>query len=72
MNVYVLIEETSQDDFTDADRNMAEASSTIIGIYEDRSRAEKEKERLDEISKSNKTNYGCDLNCYLIEERPVL
>lgn len=67
MNVYVLIEETSQDDFVDANRNMAEASSTIIGIYEDRSRAEKEKERLDEIK-----HYGCNLNCYLIEERPVL
>ena len=72
MNVYLLIEETDQDEFVDRNGDSAAAFSTIVGVYESRERAEKEQNAMEEMSKRNEKELGCDPLFYFIEERPIL
>lgn len=66
MNVFVLVEEYEQDVFFNKRGDPASPYSSIIGIYEDKDKAEREKEHFEE---QNKKNDGCS---YFVEERPVL
>ena len=72
MNVYLLVEETEQEEFTDKHGDSAAAFSTIVGVYETRERAEKEQHAMEDMSKRNEKEFGCDPLFYFIEERPVL
>lgn len=70
MNVCLLIEEFDQDNYVNKRGEKASPFSSIVGVYEDREKAEKEKEHLEEYDKQNsKQNESCS---YLIEERPLL
>ena len=72
MNVYILIEEAEQNEFVNKDGDSAEGISTIVGVYGNREKAEKEKAYLDAFEKENEKKYSCDPLYYLIEERPVI
>ena len=72
MNVYILIEEAEQNEFVNKNGDSAEGISTIVGVYGDREKAEKEKAYLDALAKENEKKYSCDPFYYLIEERPVI
>lgn len=72
MNVYILIEEAEQNEFVNKNGDSAEGISTIVGVYGDREKAEKEKAYLDALAKENEKKYSCDPLYYLIEERPVI
>ena len=71
MNVYVLVEETDQSEFTFLN-DSAEPASSIVGIYEDEEKAKKEKKRLKKENEENVEKYSTDPCVYFIEERPVL
>lgn len=72
MNVYLLIEETDQDEFTNRDGDSAAAFSTIVGVYENQERAEKEREEMDKAAKKAVKETNADPLYYFIEERPIL
>ncbi len=72
MYVYLLIEETDQNEFNNRFHITAEPRSTVIGVYSTREAAEKEKERMDFQAKENAREYDADPQCYIIEERPIL
>ena len=71
MNVYLLVEETDQSEFTYSNES-AEPVSSIVGVYGDRDKAEREKERLDRENTENAKKLDADSYTYFIEERPVL
>ncbi len=64
MYVYILIEETDQDDFLNKSGDIADSSSTIVGVYSTAEKAKKEKEIMAEDNDKSV--------CYIIEERAVL
>ena len=66
MNVFLLIEEYEQDHYQNKRKEPASPFSSIVGIYQDRVKAEREKESLELYKEKN------DLCSYFIEERPVL
>ena len=66
MNVFLLIEEYEQDSFFNKRKEPASPFSTIVGVYGDRNKAEKEKEMFE-----GQKDKG-DQCSYMIEERPVL
>lgn len=65
MNVFLLVEEFEQDTFSNKRGEPASPYSTIIGIYEDKDKAEHEKNCFEERNQ----NSDCS---YFIEERPLL
>lgn len=71
MNVYLLVEEIEQKEFT-CNGEPAEPISSVLGVYENRSKAEKEKERLDQENEEDVKQYHSDPCSYFIEERPIL
>ena len=71
LNVYLLIEEIDQSEFL-ACNESAEPISSVIGVYESRDKAEREKERLDKESEKEAREYCADPCVYFVEERPVL
>ena len=72
MNVYVVIEECSQEDCLDPQGHPAESCSCIAGIYKDRERAEYERDQLNEQSARDREINGYDPYSYYVDERPVL
>lgn len=72
MNVYVVIEECSQEDCLDPHGRPAESCSCIAGIYKDRERAEYERDQLNEQSARDREMNGYDPYSYYVDERPVL
>lgn len=71
MNVYVLIEEIEQEDYI-CNGEKADPVSLIVGVYEDREKAEREKDRLSEASAEDVRKFNADPCSYIIEERPLL
>ena len=71
MNVYLLIEEVDQSEFTNYDES-AEPISSVLGVYEDREKAEREKKRLVEENIVAAGVQNTNPAAYFIEERPVL
>ena len=71
MNVFLLVEEIEQSEFT-CDGESAEPISSVLGVYEDKNKAEREKERLDKENIENIKNNNADPCSYFIEERPIL
>lgn len=66
MNVFVLVEEYEQDKFVNKRGESASPYSSIMGIYEDAEKANREKAHFEE---QNKKNDDCS---YFVEERPLL
>jgi hypothetical protein len=71
MNVYLLMEEIDQSEFTNCNES-AEPISSVLGVYKDRDKAEREKKRLDEENMEAVKTQNADPVAYFIEERPVL
>ena len=65
MNVFLLIEEYEQDAFFNKRKEPASPFSSIIGVYKEQEKAEKEKTYFEEQKEKN----GCS---YFVEERPLL
>ena len=72
MNVYVLLEERDQPEFVDNYGEEAVPSTTILGVYKDKDRADKEAERLTTENLKNEEELETDPVYYYVEERPVL
>lgn len=66
MNVFLLVEEYEQDTFFNKRKEPASPFSTVIGIYGEREKAEKEKIHFEEQKEKS------DKCSYFVEERPVL
>jgi len=66
MNVFLLVEEYEQDTFFNKRKESASPFSTVVGIYEEREKAEKEKIHFEERKEKS------DKCSYFVEERPVL
>ena len=71
MSVFILLREVEQNDYW-GEFGYADPTTTILGVYADRVKAEKELERLEEEDERLVEELGCDPTSYLIEERPVL
>lgn len=65
MNVFLLVEEFEQDTYSNKRGEPASPFSSIIGVYEDKEKAEYEKKCFEEQKDKN----GCS---YFVEERPLL
>lgn len=70
MNVCLLIEEYDQNSYTNKRGEKASPFSSIVGLYEDREKAEREKEQMEEYNKKNSKQ--SESFSYIIEERPLL
>ncbi len=66
MNVFLLIEEYEQDSFFNKRKEPASPFSSVVGIYEDKNKAEREKKQFES---QKETDDQCS---YFIEERPLL
>ena len=66
MNVFLLVEEYEQDTYLNKRKEPASPFSTIVGVYAEQEKAEREKKHFEEQKEKN------DQHSYLIEERPVL
>lgn len=66
MNVFLLIEEYEQDNFINKRGERASPYSSVMGVYEEKEKAEKEKQHFEEQSNKNER---CS---YFLEERPLL
>lgn len=66
MNVFVLVEEYDQDKYVNKRGDKASPFSSIVGVYQEREKAEREKESMEEYDKKNES---CT---YIIEERLLL
>lgn len=66
MNVFLLVEEYEQDTYLNKRKEAASPFSSIMGVYSEREKAEREKIHFEEQKEKN------DQCSYLIEERPVL
>lgn len=64
MNVCILIKETQNND--------EYSGTTIVGVYSNRTKAEKELIRLAKEDSELVGKLGCDPSFFAIEERPVL
>lgn len=66
MTVFLLVEEYEQDTYFNKRKEPASPFSSIIGVYSDREKAEKEKKHFEDYKEKS------DQHSYIIEERPVL
>lgn len=65
MNVFLLVEEYEQDVYSNKRGEPASPYSSVVGVYEDQIKAEKEKEHFEEHNRS-------EGHSYYVEERPLL
>lgn len=72
MNVFLLIEELDQDEFKSQSGWKAAPLSTVVGVYSEREKAEREKETYELQSKEDIEKNNCAPCTYIIEERPIL
>lgn len=72
MNVFLLIEETDQKNYSSQAGFPAEPMSTVVGVYETREKALFDKQLFTERSRKNEKELNCDSYSYVIEERPLL
>ena len=72
MNVYLLIEELEQKEFSDSNGWDAAPITTVVGVFSDREKAEKEKITWEQNAIEDEEKNNCDPCTYYIEERPVL
>lgn len=72
MNVFLLIEETDQKNYSSKAGFPAEPKSTVIGVYETREKAISDKQLFTERLRKNEKELNYDSCSYVIEERPLL
>lgn len=72
MDVFLLIEEVTQDEFRNKFGIKADPLINIIGIYSEKEKAEKEKEQFTIAAQKEAKQKGEEPNIYYLEERPVL
>lgn len=66
MNVFLLIEEYDQNSYINKRKESASPFSSVMGVYENQEKAEREKEQYE---KQKNKDDSCS---YFIEERPLL
>ena len=66
MNVFLLVEEYEQNSFVNKRGELASPYSSVMGVYSEKEKAEKEKKHFED---QNEKNEDCS---YFVEERPLL
>lgn len=72
MNVYLVMEEIYQDEYTNMYRESAELTNRVISVYADKEKAENESKQMNAESADHVENNNCELPYYYVEERPLL
>jgi len=72
MNVYLVMEEIYQDEYTNKDGESAELTNRVIGVYESKEKADNECHQMNAESMDKEEQLGCDPSYYYVEERPLL